>query len=99
MDKELFFFRGDNLPTNEEVFDFVNTRTKYAKTSQVSVLNELASTVHAIWQKADTCPLSKNAIATRGKKLLAASRHQSPPTLTNSYLSSHKNVGAPVQGG
>ena len=70
MEGDVFSFRGDNLPTNEEVFYFVNTRTRYGKQSHSCAIHEMANDVHAIWEKADTCPLSIPAIMARGKKLL-----------------------------
>ena len=69
MDDE-FFFRVDQLPTNEDVFEFVNSRTRYGKMSRSLALNEMASAVHSIWLSADACPLTHNPIIERGKKLL-----------------------------
>ena len=54
MEEEEFFFRGDQLPTNEDVLAYINSRTRYGKMSQSLAMNEMASEVHGIWQKADT---------------------------------------------
>ena len=70
MDGDEFFFTGKELPTNEDVFEFVNTRSKYGKQSQSSAIRKMADAVHEIWQKADTCPLSVPAIMVEAKKLL-----------------------------
>ena len=55
MDDE-FFFRVDQLPTNEDVFEFVNSRTRYGKMSQSLALNKMASAVQSIWQIACMSP-------------------------------------------
>ena len=70
MDGDEFFFTGKELPTNEDVFEFVNTRSKYGKQSQSLAIRKMADAVHEIWQKADTCPLSVPAIMVEAKKLL-----------------------------
>ena len=69
MDDE-FFFRVDQLPTNEDVFEFVNSRTRYGKMSRSLALNNMSSAVQNIWQIADVCPLTHYPIIKRGKKLL-----------------------------
>ena len=95
MDGEEFFFRGDKLPTNDEIFEFVNTRTKYGKQPQNFALRKMAEAVHDIWQKADTCPLSVPAILAQGQKLLnerrnflrSSRRDQSKPPLPQVQVS------------
>ena len=74
MDDE-FFFRVDQLPTNEDVFEFVNSRTRYGKMSRSLALNNMASAVQNIWQIADVCPLTHYPIIKRGKKLLRELKH------------------------
>ena len=57
------FFRGDMLPTNENVVDFVLSISK-------SNFSLTAAAVHEIWQKADACPMSVKAIKHRYQLLI-----------------------------
>ena len=70
MDEDLFFFRGDTLPTQGEVFLFVNSRTKHGKSTKVSAINEAAKEIHDIWHNADVCPLANTVVIGRVEKLL-----------------------------
>ena len=60
MDNGFYTFRGDKLPTNGEVLEFIISRTKHGKASQNTTLNVVSSEIHDIWTKADVCPLSPN---------------------------------------
>ena len=75
MEEEIFNFRGDQLPTNSEVFSFINSRTKYGKTCKETALNEAAKKIHDIWKKADACPLGKAAIKLKCENLLTGRKN------------------------
>ena len=70
MDSTTFFFRRDRLPTNGEVFLFINSRTKFGRVAKASAVHDAAKDVFDIWQKADTCPMALPSIRDKCSKLL-----------------------------
>ena len=63
-------FKGDMLPTNGEVFTYINSRTAYGKSAINATIREAATIIHNIWQKADACPLSVKGVIARCQKLV-----------------------------
>ena len=64
----IFNFRGDQYPTNGEVFRYMSSRR--GQNNQPLIIREMASKIHAIWQTGDGCPFSVKTIIDRYHKLM-----------------------------
>ena len=64
----LFNFRGDQYPTNGEVFRYMSSRK--GKNNQPMIIREMASKIHAIWCMGDGFPFSVKTIIDRYHKLM-----------------------------
>ena len=70
MDSDTFFFQRDRLPTNGDVFSFINSRTKFGRMTKASAIHDAAKDVFDLWQNADTCPMVLSSIRDKCSKLL-----------------------------
>ena len=67
---EVFEFKEDILPTNGDVFRYINSRTAKRKLELGPTIHEAVTKIHHIWQKADACPMSVTCMIKRCHKLL-----------------------------
>ena len=70
MDSDTFFFQRDRLPTNGDVFSFINSQTKFGRVTKASAIHDAAKDVFDLWQNADTCPMVLSSIRDKCSKLL-----------------------------
>ena len=64
----LFNFRGDQYPTNGEVFRYMSSRR--GKNNQPLIIREMASKIRGIWCLGDGFPFSEKTIIDRYHKLI-----------------------------
>ena len=65
---EVFEFKEDILPTNGDVFRYINSRTAKRKLELGPTIHEAVTKIHHIWQKADACPMSVTCMIKRCHK-------------------------------
>ena len=72
---EVFDFKGDTLPTNGDVFMYINSRTAKGKFALGPTIHEAATKIYNIWQKADACPSSTTYMVKRCQQPLRDRRN------------------------
>ena len=88
MEDDIFSIRRDMLPTQDEVFEFVNSRVKKKILARSTVVWEMALLVQSIWTSADTCPQSVQGIIKKFENLFTERRK----FLTSRYGTRTKNL-------